>query len=484
MNAFQNIYIPSRVFAIARVGTRELQEQLCKLNKSAQVIQDQADLENRPLSPGEQRELQGIFDEFEDVERRLKIASQAENLSRSQGRMSDPVDPFNNSGNYPGAFDAQRQPGRAALPAPLRAPGVTPENSGWTGPTARADFALAVREASRISGNIDPRLVMNAPTTVSTEGVGADGGFAVPPDFQNEIWQKVGGEDSLLSRTDTHTTTKNTMVFPSDETTPWDTSGGIQAYWESESAQLNQSKVALKSKETRLNKLTVLVPVTEELLEDAPSLNAYLQKKVGEKMDFKVTLKILTGSGVGEPLGILNSPSLITVPKVTSPAQPAATILSNNIEAMWSALYNPWRRNSVWIINQDCESQLSQLVIRIPNAANTDFVGGWPLYYPQGSIAGSPYATLKGRPVLYSQACSQIGTPGDIILVDLKQYLTATKTQGIRADVSMHLWFDYDVMAFRFIFRCAGQPWWAKPITPLNDSTNLLSYAAVLAQRS
>jgi HK97 family phage major capsid protein len=77
-----------------------------------------------------------------------------------------------------------------------------------------------------------------------------------------------------------------------------------------------------------------------------------------------------------------------------------------------------------------------------------------------------------------------IGSAGDIILVDLSQYLTAVKTGNVRVDVSMHLWFDYDVMAYRFILRLAGMPWWEKVITPLNDATNLLSWAVALAIRA
>ena len=65
-------------------------------------------------------------------------------------------------------------------------------------------FGIAVRAVCVKASHIDPRLVMNAPSTVSTEGTGADGGFVVPPMFKTEIWQKVGGEDSLLAMTDSY----------------------------------------------------------------------------------------------------------------------------------------------------------------------------------------------------------------------------------------------------------------------------------------
>ncbi len=105
-----------------------------------------------------------------------------------------------------------------------------------------------------------------AATTFGSEGTGADGGFMVPPEFRTAIVEKVMGENSLFSRTDQQTTSSNSIVFPLDETTPWQTSGGIQAYWENEGGLKTQSKPLLGQETIRLNKLIALVPVTDELL--------------------------------------------------------------------------------------------------------------------------------------------------------------------------------------------------------------------------
>ena len=70
------------------------------------------------------------------------------------------------------------------------------QDKGKWGWRTFGEFAAAVRPASRNGGHVDPRLVVNAPTTVSTEGIGADGGYAVPPDFREAIMEKVMGEAS------------------------------------------------------------------------------------------------------------------------------------------------------------------------------------------------------------------------------------------------------------------------------------------------
>ena len=450
---------------------RELQDKLLELNERAQILQATADAENRALKEDEEKELSGIFSQFEnieeEIERRKLIAAQTQKLVQSQGRKADPQDPDpqNRVNDPPNEPPPRRRQGGIVQ--------VVQDRGRW-GWRNMGEFAIAVRHGSRPGASIDPRLVMNVPTTYSTEGVGEDGGYAVPPDFRTEIWQKVAGEDSLFARTDQYQTSKNTMVFPADETTPWQTSGGVQAYFESEAGNLNQSKVALKEKTIRLNKLTALVPVSEELLEDAPGLDSYLRKKVAEKMDFKITLKLVQGVGAGEPLGILYAPSLVTVDKETG--QDADTIVAENISKLWSRLYAPVRRNSIWLINQDIEPQLDSLSIAVGT-------GGIPVYMPAGGLADAPYGRLKGRPVIPTQACETLGDKGDIILVALDQYMTAARIGGVRTDVSMHLWFDYAVLAYRFIIRIAGQPWWASYITP-RDGSNYLSWAVTLAERA
>jgi len=454
----------------------ELRDNLLDYNQQIETIQAKADAEKRDLTEDEEKQMNALFDSFEateeEIKRRERIQAQHERLAKAQPRKTDPndIDP-QNSGQ-------QSQQGQGRRQAHLSAQF---EDKGKGGFRSFGEFATSVLIASSKTGKTDPRLIANAPTTVSQEDVGADGGFAVPPDFRQSIMEKVMAETSLISRTDQLQTASNSVTFPKDEVTPWDTTNGVQVYWEGENNQLSQSKIQLTSEQIKLNKLTALVPVTEELLQDAPTLDSYLRTKVPEKMDFAINDAIINGTGVGKPKGILNSACLITQAKDTaiSPNQATSTILYSNIVGMWSRLYGPCRPNAVWIVNQDIEPQLYQMAFD-PNATSKV-----PVYLPPGGVSGSPYGTLLGRPVIQSQACQTLGTKGDIYLVDLTRYLTLTKTGGggLRTDVSMHLWFDYDTLAYRFIFRVGGQPWWASTISPKNGS-NTLSCFVTLAARS
>ena len=427
-----------------------LQGELLDLNEKVTSIQAKADGEVRELTEEETAEVDGLMVEFEqkttEIERRTKMQAQSSRLAESYGRQTDP------EGEAP---EARKVPARPRS-----------EDHGKWGWRSFGEFSASVRLASAKAGSVDPRLIANAPTTYGSEGIGEDGGFAVPPDFRTEIMEKVAGEESLLARTDQMTTSSNSITFPADETTAWDSSGGIQAYWADEAAQLTQSKPALKEKQVRLHKLTALVPVTEELLEDAGSLDGYLRRKVPQKFDYKVQNAILSGSGSGQPVGILNSNALVSVAKdtTTSPVQPADTIRYKNITDMWSRMYAPCRSRAVWLINQDIEPQLFNMQFTIGASSPV------PVYLPANGAAGTPYATLMGRPIVPIESASTLGDQGDIVLADLSQYLSVTKTGGIRSDISIHLYFDYDTTAYRFIMRIAGMPWWNSAITPANSS--------------
>jgi len=267
---------------------------------------------------------------------------------------------------------------------------------------------------------------------------------------------RVFGEDSLIARTDQQPISGNSLTFPTDMTTPWG-SGGITTFWTGEAAPTTQSKPVLENVAVRLHKLSCLVPVTDELLEDAPALGSYVTRKAAERIDFKVSDAIAFGTGAGQPLGFMNSAALVSQAKEGS--QSADTIVAGNVVKMMSRLPAQSRRTAVWLIHPDAEPQLPLMTI-----------SNQPVYMPPGGLSGLMYGTLLGRPVIPHQVCQTVGDLGDIMLVDLSQYLTAVKAGGVRAQTSIHLWFDQGITAFRFDLRIAGQPWWSGTTTSNNGS--------------
>ena len=409
------------------------------------------------LTEGQTEELEVLNQNIENLQNSIatlnRVHKNRERGSQGMGRQTQPDGMV---------YNAARQPYGSAARA------GNPNNSTFghyaiaaaRDATAKAKGGMISRENKEI---LDFHM-KNAATTYGSEGVDPDGGFGVPPDFRDHVWQKVGGEESLLGRTDQMPTTSNQVILPKDETTDWDASGGIQAYWESEAGQLTQSKPLLENTTLRTNKLTALIPVTDELLEDAPTLDAYLRRKVASKFDYKLQNALINGSGVGQPLGILNSDCLVSVAKDS--AQAADSLSYSNILNMWSRMYAPCRKNAVWHINQDCEQQLMSMFLEGESSSI-------PVYTP-----GRPYGSLLGAPVIPLQACQTLGDKGDIILADWSQYLAVVKGQ-MKTDVSIHLFFDYGITSFRFILRMTGQPWWRTFLTPANSAATLSAFVTL-----
>lgn len=450
----------------------ELRARLAELQESAKAIQATADAEKRDLKEEEQTELDGIFAEFDkveaDIKRREKLAGQDARLAASAGRRSTPNAVAATDPTEPGETSARRGRIEAVRMAPA-------ERARW-GWRSIGDYFAAVKAA--VDGPVDPR-ILNAPTTYGSEGVGADGGFAVPPEFRSSILQKVLGDDSLLQFCDQSETGSNSVTWPKDETAPWG-STGINAFWDGEAATLTQRKPALESTTCKVNKLTCLVPVTDELLEDAPQMNTYIPRKAGDVIDFKCTDAIVNGTGAGMPLGILNSPA--TVSQAAEPSQVAATIHGLNVIKMWARMPARWRREAVWLCHPDVEPFLMSAGLQIGPAAAGAATGGQLVWMPPGGLSGSPFATLLGRPIIPTQACKGVGTVGDIIFADLKQYAAILKAGGLRTDVSIHVYFDTDHTAFRFILRMGGQPWWSAPITAKSGGTTYGPFVTLAAR--
>jgi HK97 family phage major capsid protein len=121
------------------------------------------------------------------------------------------------------------------------------------------------------------------------------------------------------------------------------------------------------------------------------------------------------------------------------------------------------------------------MFIPFTNVAGTENVGGAAVYMPPGGIAGQPYGTLFGRPVLEIEQASALGDLGDIVLLDPSRYRTISKG-GAKEDVSIHVRFLTDETAFRFVVRVNGQPMEKKPVTPFKGSTAKSSFVTLAAR--
>jgi HK97 family phage major capsid protein len=143
--------------------------------------------------------------------------------------------------------------------------------------------------------------------------------------------------------------------------------------------------------------------VTDDLLQDATALEAIVRQVYADEMSFKIDDAVINGSGVGMPLGILNSNVLVAVPKESG--QTSGTIKYENILNMWSSMPARLRVNAVWYINQEIEPHLYTMALNVRT-------GGAPVFLPSGGASGSQFSTLLNRPIIPIEQCSPLGKKG------------------------------------------------------------------------
>lgn len=331
---------------------------------------------------------------------------------------------------------------------------------------------MAAYRAAMPGGKVDERLSTRAASGLN-ETTPSDGGFLVQQDFVTELLKRTyetGILASKVKKIPISTNANGMKINAIDEDSRANGSrwGGVQTYWEGEADELTASKPKFRQMELSLKKLTGLCYATDELLQDAAALEAVIRQAFAEEFGFKIDDAILSGSGEGEPLGILNSGAIVTVAKEASQTD---TITVENLIKMWNRLWSRSRANAVWYINQELEPYLYTLKI-----------GDKPVYIPAGGLSEKPYGTLFGRPVVPIEQCSAAGEVGDIILADIGQYLLIDKG-GIKSASSIHVRFLYDENVFRFIYRVDGKPIWTKPLTPYKGSATVSPFVT-LAKRS
>ena len=330
---------------------------------------------------------------------------------------------------------------------------------------------MAAYRAAMPGGKVDERLSTRAASGLN-ETTPSDGGFLVQQDFVTELLKRTyetGILASKVKKIPISTNANGMKINAIDEDSRANGSrwGGVQTYWEGEADELTASKPKFRQMELSLKKLTGLCYATDELLQDAAALEAVIRQAFAEEFGFKIDDAILSGSGEGEPLGILNSGAIVTVAKEASQTD---VITIENLIKMWNRLWSRSRANAVWYINQELEPYLYTLKI-----------GDKPVYIPAGGLSEKPYGTLFGRPVVPIEQCSAAGEVGDIILADIGQYLLIDKG-GIKSASSIHVRFLYDENVFRFIYRVDGKPIWTKPLTPYKGSATVSPFVT-LAKR-
>ncbi len=313
----------------------------------------------------------------------------------------------------------------------------------------------------------DPRLIRAS----MTSGTGSSGGFSVPEEFSSTWLDNSLPTEIIRPRCQVWPMTSDTRKIPG-----WDdldqSSGAMFGGFKMEFLAEEQTG-APQSGKLRLMTLAakkgaIYAEVSNELLADGLGFESQLDLALQGSIRYGFDNAFLTGTGAGQPIGILNSSSVIEVPKETG--QAADTILYQNFSKLWARMYSAGRQRACWIMNDTIIPQLLELSVPVGTGGS---------HVPVLQESNGTYS-IFGRPVLFSPIMPTLGNRGDISFVDLSQYAIGLRKE-MAIERSMHAGFLKDTTWFRVIVRFDGQPTWSKVYTPQNGDAQ--SWAVVLESR-
>lgn len=301
-----------------------------------------------------------------------------------------------------------------------------------------------------------------------TGQTGAGGGFLIPTEQLTELMSLVAERSFFRSRASVIPMTRRQITIPLLDQTGTTAGqphwfGGLKAYWTEEASQKTNSDAAFKQVVLTAWKLIMYTRASDELLDDsAVSLAAFLSGQMGfaGAIQWMEEYAFLNGTGVGQPLGVLNSGSLLTFNRTTT-----GHIDYNDLTGILKRFLP--NSKGVWIVSQSAMQEL--LTLNGPS--------GNPAYLWASAVQGAP-GTLLGYPVIFTEKAPILGQVGDIGLYDLSYYLIGDRQATTVESTKFDRW-AYDETSWRAVHRVDGRPWLSVAPTLQDGTTQVSPFVAL-----
>jgi HK97 family phage major capsid protein len=299
------------------------------------------------------------------------------------------------------------------------------------------------------------RTIYRSTKSLNSDSGGA-GGYTVPTEYSAQLLQVAVEQSQVLARVRRIPVNAPMGEYPALDQYLAPTAGsgntaqagGLKATKRAEGGSYTETEPQFQMIRYRLSDAASgMVKVTKELrMDSVAGIEAFLQNVIGVSVASKLEYYILRGTGVGEPLGILNAPAKIDITPDTnnSFAYADAVEMVGRFKAVAGAptwLYHPGLINDIAVFQ----------------------IGTGGAAFVNSMSAGMPMSLL-GYPLISSEHLPQPDNSGCAILADLGAYLLFDKG-GLYIEFSEHAAFTEGKDTWRFGIRCDGQPWMKSAIT-------------------
>lgn len=209
-----------------------------------------------------------------------------------------------------------------------------------------------------------------------SEGTNADGGYTVPVEYAAEIVKLERQFSIARSICRLFPMGSKTRLVPTQLTNPTVT-------WTAEATNHTKTKATFNQLTQTAKKVSALIPMTEELLEDNNvSLDAFIFQVVAEAISREEDRVAFAGNtGSSDPFdGVLNASG------VNSNSMDGASLAWTDIVNEYMAIKAPYRTRGVWVLGSDA----LKLVMKLKDDENRP-IWSLPEAGAPGRIWGKPY---------------------------------------------------------------------------------------------
>lgn len=237
-------------------------------------------------------------------------------------------------------------------------------------------------------------------------GTDSEGGFLVPDEFESTLIDRLHDENIIRSLA--------TVILSSsgDKKIPV-VAGHGEAVWTDEEAAFTESDDSFGVVTLGAHKLTSIIKVSEELLNDAAfDIEGYISNEFVRRMAAAEENAFINGDGTGRPTGIINTAET----GVTASA--ANAITTDELIDLYHSLRSPYRKNAVFVANDSTIKTIRQL----------KDLNGVYLWQP-GLKEGQP-DTLIGNKIYSSSYMPEIGASKIPLLFGDMSYYWIADRQG------------------------------------------------------
>ena len=264
-------------------------------------------------------------------------------------------------------------------------------------------------------------------------GTDSEGGYLVPDEYENTLIEKLHDENVIRQYATVIKSSNGDKKIPV-------VAGYGEATWTDEEAAYTESDDSFGVITLGAHKLTSIIKVSEELLNDSAfDLEQYISKEFVRRMAAAEENAFINGTGTGRPTGILQTAE---TGKTTAAA---AAITADEVIDLYHSLRSPYRKNAVFITNDSTVKAIRQL-----KDSN-----GMYLWQP-GLKEGQP-DTLIGNRIISSAYMPEIGAGKKPILFGDISYYWIADRQGRTFQRLNELYAATGQVGFRTFQRVDGK---------------------------